>query len=175
MLNLGYFGKKRKREPEVQRTRMGYCPFSGLCRDRECWFPVATRVGLRREIPVATRHCTSRQCLAHDSACACYDRRPWVGRRSSFAAIERATTEARARAGTRRYALGTRTIEEFYRDREFSVATGFSHYKPGGLGGRQSAHNERNQKVLACDKKILSRQRFIVATELSSSQKKKII
>ena len=41
MLNLGYFGKKIKREPEVQRTRMAYCPFLGLCCDRGCWFPVA--------------------------------------------------------------------------------------------------------------------------------------
>ena len=41
MLNLGYFGKKRKREPEVQRTRMGYYPFSGLRRNRD--FSVATK------------------------------------------------------------------------------------------------------------------------------------
>ena len=26
----------------MQKTRMGYCPFSSLCRDREFWFPVAT-------------------------------------------------------------------------------------------------------------------------------------
>ena len=41
MLNLGYFGKKRKREPEVQRTRLGYYPFSSLGHDRE--FSVVTK------------------------------------------------------------------------------------------------------------------------------------
>ena len=40
MLNLGYFGKKRKNEPEVQRTREGYGPFWILCRDRETSVPI---------------------------------------------------------------------------------------------------------------------------------------
>ena len=29
------FWKEKKEELEVQKTRMGYCPFSNLCRDRE--------------------------------------------------------------------------------------------------------------------------------------------
>ena len=29
------FWKEKKEELEVQKTRMGYCPFSGLCRDKE--------------------------------------------------------------------------------------------------------------------------------------------
>ena len=38
------FWKEKKEELEMQKTRMGYYPFSGLCCDRKCWSSVATVV-----------------------------------------------------------------------------------------------------------------------------------
>ena len=79
----------RDRDFLALRCDRKFCVMTGFragigCLGHDSGFSVAIGVGLRQEIPVVTRHCTPQQCHTHGSACALDDKRPWVGRRSSF-------------------------------------------------------------------------------------------